>query len=115
MSAIRQVEALVAQREIGYLLIAQRQSQAGPIEERRINDFVAGEPAVRIRHGHVADLPSPAFDERHNKVIRLQWSDRHVNGPVRQSAQLLANEGHRALDFQPAYIGSGKYVAGGPS
>ena len=44
MAAIGQVEALVAEREIGDRLAAKGQGEAEPVVERRVDDFVVGEP-----------------------------------------------------------------------
>jgi hypothetical protein len=40
MAAIREIKALVAQREIGYFLVSQSQGQPKPVMKRRINDLV---------------------------------------------------------------------------
>ena len=69
VAAVRQVEALVAQRKVGNLLVAQRHRQAGPVVERRIDDLVAGEPPLGVGQRDVADLAAPAFDQRDGQVI----------------------------------------------
>ena len=48
-AAVREVEALVAEREVGDLLAAQRHGQAHPVVERRVDDLVRGELARRRR------------------------------------------------------------------
>src|SRR5579875_2900679 len=63
MAAIRQIEALVAQREIGNLLVAQRHGQTWPVVKRRVHDFVTREFSCRIGQCHVADFAAPTFHE----------------------------------------------------
>ena len=72
VSAVREVEALVAEREIGDLLVSQGHRQPGPVVERGVDDLVAREPALAVGQGHVADLAAPAFHERNHQVIGLQ-------------------------------------------
>src|SRR5262252_5752074 len=54
--AVREIEALVAEREVGDLLVAQRELEAAPVVEGGIDDLVAREAPVPIRDRHVADL-----------------------------------------------------------
>ena len=63
VTAVRQVEALVAQREVRDLLISQRQRQTHPVVEGGIDDLVAGETPLAIRQCNMADLAAPALDE----------------------------------------------------
>src|SRR5437868_3415914 len=69
MSAVGQVEALVAEREVGNRLVAQGDRQAEPVMEGRIDDLVALEAAGGVGKGDVADCAAPALDERHRQMI----------------------------------------------
>ena len=64
VAAIRQIEALVAKRKIGNLLVSQRHRQPGPVVKRRIDDLVSCEAALGVGQRHMADLAAPALDER---------------------------------------------------
>src|SRR5229473_5124009 len=111
VTAIREVEALVAEREVGDLLIAQGHRQAGPVVERGVDDLVNGEAALRVGHGHVADLAAPALDQRDAEEVRPRRPAVRPRAALGQLAKLLAEEGHRALDFQPAYVRARVHVA----
>ena len=63
VAAVRKVEALVAEWEIGYLLMAQRAGQSEPVVERRIFDLIPDDLPVGTCHGCMAYLAAPAFDQ----------------------------------------------------
>src|SRR5882724_3688168 len=108
MPAVRQVEALVAQWEIGNLLIPQRQGQAGPVVERRIDDLVAGESALCIRQRDMANLAAPAFHKSDGQMVGPQRTHPGAEWPGREALQLAADEVHGTLDLQPADIRAGE-------
>ncbi len=63
----------------------------------------------------MADLAAPAFHERHRQVVGSgRARRRRAIGPVGQLAELVLDEGHGPLDFQPAHVGAGEDVAGCP-
>src|SRR5260370_22446848 len=109
--AVGEVEALVAEREVGDLLVAQRQREAGPVVEGGIDDLVGREAALTVGDAHVADLAAPALDERNAEEVGPGRPAAHARGALRQLAQLLAKEGHRALDLQPADVRARVHVA----
>jgi len=63
MAAIGKIEALVAQREVHDRLSAHRETQREPVSERRIEDFVAREPARGVGSSHVNNLAAPSLDQ----------------------------------------------------
>ena len=63
MSAIREVEAFVAEWEIGDLLAAQRIGEPEPVVKGRINNLVTRKPPPIVRQSHMTDFASPAFDK----------------------------------------------------
>src|SRR5207247_3027469 len=63
MPTVRQVEALVAEREVGDLLTAQGHGEPHPIVEGGIDDLVAREMPLVVRRCDMADLSAPALDE----------------------------------------------------
>src|SRR6266498_4322621 len=72
MSAVRKVEALIAERKIGDLAAAQRERETHPVVERRVGDLVAREAPGFVGEGDVADLATPPFGERGDDCIRPQ-------------------------------------------
>ena len=72
MSAIRQIEALVAEREIGNLLVAEAVGQGGPVVEGGVDDLVARESALSVRDRDVADLAAPAFVQGQRQAVRRE-------------------------------------------
>ena len=72
MTAIRKIEALVAQREVRDLLIAHSYRETHPIVKRGIDDFVVSKARFWISDCDVADFTTPSFDQRHNKAIRCE-------------------------------------------
>src|SRR5258708_36520477 len=48
VATIREVEALIAQREVGNLLPAQCHREARPVVERRVDDLVSGEAPLSV-------------------------------------------------------------------
>src|SRR5947207_5250555 len=72
VAAVREIETLVAQGEVGDLLVAHRQGDAEPVVEGGIDDLVAGEGAAAVGEGGMADLAAPAFDERDGDVFGLE-------------------------------------------
>src|SRR6516164_4424147 len=91
MAAVRQIEALVAEVEIRYLLVAQGQGQSAPVVERGVHDLVACKPAVSVGQGDVADFPAPAFHERDDAVVGFERARWLADRPVGKGAQLLAH------------------------
>src|SRR5712692_1724412 len=69
VAAVGEVEALVAEREVRDLLVAQRHLQTDPVVKRRIDNLVICEAALFVGDGHVADLAAPALDQRDAKEI----------------------------------------------
>src|SRR3990172_6122072 len=63
VSAVGQVEALVAKGKIRDLLPAQRQGEPAPVMERGIDYLVQGETARFIGESRVTDFSAPAFDQ----------------------------------------------------
>src|SRR6266545_1996092 len=103
MSTVREIEALVAERKIRDLLIPERHRQAHPVVKGGVRDLVAREASARVGHGNVADLASPALDQRNGEAPRSE-------GPHRSRAATLLGHGVKplpdeiegALDLEPA-------------
>src|SRR3990172_7911455 len=70
--AVGEVEALVAQGEVGDLLTPQGVGQAGPVVEGGIHDLVAFEAAGSIRDRDVTELAPPSLHERHRDLVRRE-------------------------------------------
>ena len=64
VSAVGQVETLVAEWKIGYLLVAQRHRQSHPVVKRRVDNFVTQKFSDAVGNGYVANFASPAFGQR---------------------------------------------------
>src|SRR5688572_873829 len=99
VSAVRQVEALVAEREVRDLLIAERHREAGPVVERGIDDLVRRELSILAGDRHVADLAAPSFDERYAESIRRHRAARCSDLSSGQRLQLRLDESGGALDL----------------
>ncbi len=94
---------------------AQRQRQADPVVERRVDDLVAGEAALGVRQRDVADLAAPAFDERDREVVGLAAARRRARtGPSGSAWSCSWMNADRPLDLEPAHVGAGEDVAGRP-
>src|SRR5204863_428562 len=111
MPAVRQVEALVAERKVGDLLIAQGHGEPHPVVEGGIDDLVAREMSLVVRRRDMADLSAPTLDEADDQRIRPERPDGHAGGAVRKRSELLPDEGRRALHLEPADVGARKHVA----
>ena len=92
MAAIGKVEALIAQREVGDLLVAHRHCQPHPVMEGRIDDFVATEFPLFIGDRDVTNLAAPTFDQRHNYRVRRERFRFRSNRTGRQRLELVSNE-----------------------
>src|SRR5512133_2098081 len=64
VSAVGEVEALVAEREVGDLLAAERQREPGPVVERGVHHLVAAQLPGGVGDRHVADRAAPPLDQR---------------------------------------------------
>ena len=93
MTTVGKIKALIAQREIGYLLVPEGVGQPKPVVKRRIDHLVVGEPAQLVGQGDVTDLTAPAFDQRHHQAVGRQlghaiayFALRQIGEPVRINA-----------------------------
>ena len=112
MTAIRQVETFVAEREIGDLLIPQRQRQPHPVVERRIYNFVMRKFSRSIGNGHMTNFAAPAFGQRHYGAICRQWADFREHRTYWQRFQLIEYKRYRPLYFNPPHLRPGENIAG---
>ena len=107
MAAVGQVEALVAEREVGDLLVAQRQRQSDPVVEGRIHDLVVGESAPRRRSGPRGRSrrasPRPATPRRDLPPAGRGPRARDPAGSALSWSKMNASG---ALDLQPAHVGA---------
>src|SRR6266446_2523948 len=106
VTAVREIEALVAEWKVGDLLVAQRHLQTSPVVKGRIDDLVAREASLVVCDGGVADLAAPSFDERDTEETWPRRAAGRADRSFRKLTQLLAHEDHRALDLQPADVGA---------
>ena len=114
--AVGEVEALVAQREVGDLLVSQRHRQArsscGTTGRRPCS---AAKRPCGIGQADVADLAAPALDERDDQMLGLQAARRRRESARREApGAARTTNAHRPLDLQPADVGAGEDVAGRP-
>src|SRR2546428_6878866 len=100
MSAIGEIETLIAQGEVRDLLVAQRQGQADPVMEGRVNDFVMSKSSLWVGQRCMTDFAAPAFHERNDQIICRQRTWRGAHRSVGHCLQLLLNKSDGALDFQ---------------
>src|SRR5450631_4256634 len=63
VARIREVEALVGDREVGHDRARQSQRQGGPVEPRGVHDLDPGEAPVRVDLDAVDDGAAPALDD----------------------------------------------------
>jgi hypothetical protein len=92
VTAVRQIETLVAKREVRDLLVAKRNGQPRPVVERRVDDLVTRKTTLDVSDRHVADFAAPPFDQRDDNLLGLERSAFDVNLPVGKSLELLVNE-----------------------
>src|SRR5207247_4058068 len=101
MPTVRQVEALVAQRKVGDLLIAQSHGEPHPIVEGGIDDLVARETSPIVRRRDMADLSAPALDQADDQRIRHEGCCCHAGradrGRDRKSTRL--NSSHEWISY----------------
>src|SRR4030095_5782958 len=114
-AAVREIEALVAERTVGDLLAAHREREPAPVVERRIHDLVSGNAPRLVGAHHVADLSAPSLDQRNRQVVGCERSTVRSQRPGRQLLELLLNESGGALDLDPAQEGAGENVAAVPA
>ena len=69
MSAVRKVETLVADWEIGNLVVADGKGKAKPVVERRVFNLVMQQVALCVGDCAVANLAAPAFNKRYHKRV----------------------------------------------
>src|SRR5579859_4918403 len=106
VSAVREIEALVAEWKIGNLLVSEGHGEPRPVVHRRVHDLVGRESAVVARHRDVADLAAPAFHERRADAIRPERFALGAHRAFRKGIELISDERARTLDFEPPNIGS---------
>src|SRR5437773_4421117 len=82
VSAVRQIETLVTEWEVGYLLVAQRHCQTEPVMEGRVHDLVAGETALAICERYMTYLASPTLNKTNNEVIGLRRRGVRPDWPI---------------------------------
>src|SRR6266540_259201 len=111
MPGVRQVEALVAEREVGDLVPRHRQPQRRPVVKGGIGHLVPADAAVRVGRHDVHDLAAPPFHHRDRQFVRAQRSARHADGALGESGQLLDRELEGPLDFEPPHHRAGEHVA----
>src|SRR5512138_2317911 len=93
--AVGKVEALVAQGEVGDLLVAERHGEPLPVVEGGVGHLVPGEAAPVVGDGHVADLSAPPLGERHGDPPRLGDGGGTGEGAAGKLADLLLDEVER--------------------
>src|SRR5258708_21074112 len=104
VTAVREIEALVAERKVGDLLVAQRHLHGEPVVERRIDDLVRREAAALGGQRHVADLAAPTLDERGAEETRPRRAAGRAARALGKLAQRLPTEGARSLELQQAGV-----------
>ncbi len=82
--------------------------------ERGVDDLVAAELPRLVGDRHVADLPTPALDERHHDALGHQDGHTHLERAFRQLLKLLADKADRVLDLEPADVRPRKDITGAP-
>src|SRR5512144_950317 len=85
---VRQVEALVAEREVGDLAVAERHREAEPVVERRVLHLVVLEAAAGVGGDDVGDLAAPALDEGHDEPVRLEGPEGLAEGALGEVLEL---------------------------
>ena len=61
MATIGEVEAFVAKRKVGNLLLSKCHRKSHPVMERWVNNFVMGKPAIWASQSNMAYFASPPF------------------------------------------------------
>jgi hypothetical protein len=112
ITGVGEIEALVAEREVGELVAAQRHGQAEPVVQARIHDINIADFPLVVGGDHVHALASPAFDEAHGNRGRPQGRQRSPQGTAAVLLQTLAHERQRALDLEPALHRARHHVTG---
>src|ERR1035438_10881951 len=106
-AAIREVEALIADREIRDRLAAHRQCKADPVVERGVYDLVAPETTRGVGERHMAHLSAPAFNQRHSQAVRRVRARVAADVAIGRRAELLPEQLAGTLDLKPADRKSG--------
>src|SRR6266581_993053 len=106
--AVREIEALVAEREVGDRLQPHRIRERRPVVEGRIDDLVAGEASALVGRRDVADLATPSLDERDGDCHRLEGAGVLANGTSGDACELRVDEPRRLLRFEPPHLGAGE-------
>ncbi len=103
VSAVGQVEALVAEREVGDLLVAQRHRQPGPVVERGIDDLVGGERAAAssVMATWQISPRQPSTSETH-EAVRARRRARRARAAPRGSAWSCVAHERRPSARSPA-------------
>ena len=114
MAAVGEVEAFVAEGEVGDLLAAEGVGEGGPVVEGGVDDFVAADVALGIGKGDVGDFAAPAFDEGDDEVVGFEGAEGGDGVSAGEGFGLFADELDGVLDFEPADVGAGEDVAGVP-
>src|SRR5690606_23770906 len=100
--AVTQVEALVAEREIGDGLLSQREGEAGAVVEGRVGDLVAAKTPRGVRDGDMENLAAPSLHQRGGEVIRRRGGKGVHGGAERRQRELFREEFPGPPDLEPS-------------
>ena len=110
MPAVGQIETLIADGEIRYVILPDRERYGKPVSKGGVLNPVMTEPALAIGLQKMKNLSSPAFDHGKRHVIgcrgtqadlpgrRLGRAFRFLEGPF-QHLQGFHNPFHGVIDF----------------
>src|SRR5438552_14288009 len=111
VAGIRLIERLIAERKVGHDVAGERARERRPVEERRIHDLDAMQPAIVTCRHPVDDSPAPPFDDSPRGGERAGTTERRPHRPAGQTGGRLPDEAGRLLHFLHAHGRTGPDVA----